>query len=125
LKSSKGPWSCSRSERFGKVSNDANRQDVALRVCGCLYLAFLQNKPIFNALISIEISALLNKANEFDGRRVTITGIVSQSAALFGYGTYRLRQGDSEVWVLTGHGVPSVVEMIRTATAFGLSQRRP
>ena len=30
---------------------------------GLLYLAFLQNKPMIDALISVEVSTLLNKAN--------------------------------------------------------------
>ena len=100
----------------------------AVGFAGFLYLAFLHNKPKIDALISIEIATLLKKANEFDGSVVTVTGVVLHSAAILGHGTYRLRQGDSEVWVLTGHGVPdpgsqtTVTGRFRQAVRLGTMQ---
>ena len=83
---------------------------------------------MIDALISIEIATLLTQANEFDGYKVTVAGTVLQSAALFGHGTYRLRQGDSEIWVFSGRGVPNpgsqatVTGTFRQAAKLGSSQ---
>ena len=91
-----------------------------------VYLALQLNRPMIDALISTEITTLVNKANEFEGRRVTVTGdVVLQGAAILGYGAFRLRQGDSEVWVLTSHGIPasggqtSVTGIFRQAAKVG------
>lgn len=74
---------------------------------------------MIDSLTSTEITKLVNNANEFEGRRVTVTGgVVLQNAAILGYGAFRLRQGDSEVWVLTSHGIPASGDQMSVTGTF-------
>jgi hypothetical protein len=53
-----------------------------------------------------KISDLLAHSRDYDSKPVSVTGIVLGNAGIFGYGGYKLKQGDSEILVITTHGIP-------------------
>ena len=53
-----------------------------------------------------DIAQLVKHAAEFDGKAVTVNGTVAGNAGVFGYGAYRIRQGDNEILVISSHGIP-------------------
>jgi hypothetical protein len=83
-----------------------------------LYAVVWRGKPAIETLTPLEISTLLKRANEFDGQRVTVGGIVLDSAAVMGLGGFRLRQGDAEVLVLTSRGIPESRSEVRVSGTF-------
>jgi hypothetical protein len=94
-----------------------------------LYAVFVQNpSTAIGPFTSTELNTLSKTANEFEGRKVKVRGVVEQGAAVFGRGTYRLRQGESEIWILTNRGVPdagsevTVIGTFRQAAKLGTMQ---
>src|SRR5258708_3336173 len=62
--------------------------------------------PAIDGLIAVDISQLLKEPNKFDGRPVTVRGIVVGSAGVLGVGGFRLKQGAAEIFVISAHGTP-------------------
>lgn len=53
-----------------------------------------------------EISELISRSREYDGKAVTVTGTVTGNAGVFGYGAYRLRRAKDELLIISRHGIP-------------------
>jgi hypothetical protein len=68
--------------------------------------------------MATEVSQLLANPGEFDGRFVTVKGTVQESAAVMGVGGYRLRQGPSEIYILSSHGIPSTGTQVTVSGTF-------
>lgn len=83
-----------------------------------IYVMFLHGNPTIEALTATDIATVLSKANAFDGKRVTVSGTVLDSAAIMGLGGYRLKQGDAEVLVVSGHGIPETGRQVTISGTF-------
>jgi len=71
-----------------------------------IYAVFLRGNPTIDTLTATDIATVLSKASAFDGKRITVSGTVLDSAAIMGFGGYHLKQGDAQVLVVSSHGLP-------------------
>ena len=83
-----------------------------------VYAAFFRGNSAIDALTATDIATVLSKANAFDGKRVTVSGTVLDSAAIMGLGGYRLKQGDAEVFVVSSHGIPETGSRVTVSGTF-------
>ena len=65
-----------------------------------------------------DIAQLLRYPKDYDGKPVTVTGTVSGNAGILGYGGYRIRQGDSEILVISGRGIPGLEQNVTVSGIF-------
>jgi hypothetical protein len=85
---------------------------------GLSYYALLDNSGFFEGLTTTDLSDILKRPKEFDGRDVTVWGTVVRSVGLFGVGGYLLKQGDAEIYVVSSHGVPTPGTQITVSGSF-------
>lgn len=83
-----------------------------------IYAVFLRGNQTIDALTATDIATVLTKANTFDGKRVTVSGTVLDSAAIMGLGGYRLKQGDAELFVISSHGIPETGNRVTVSGTF-------
>lgn len=91
---------------------------VFFAVFALAYLALWGSKPAVDALMKTDMSILLEKPREFDGRRVVVSGAVERSAAIFGIGGYVLRHGEAEILIVTTRGTPKIGSHITVQGTF-------
>ena len=87
-------------------------------VLAVIYVVVLRGNPTIDALTATDIATVLSKANAFDGKRVTVSGTVLDSAAIMGFGGYRLKEGNSEVFVVSSHGIPETGSRVTVSGVF-------
>lgn len=78
----------------------------ALLVLVLVYFNSQNGSAIIDSITATEVNQLLKQPMKYDGKLVTVQGTVVDSAAVLGIGGYRLRQADSEIYVVSGHGIP-------------------
>ncbi|MBK3666270.1 hypothetical protein JJE66_34265 [Bradyrhizobium diazoefficiens] len=62
---------------------------------------------LLDPFLTVDVPTLLLKSSEYEGRRITVRGVVDVNAGILGRGMFKLRQNGSDLWVLTDRGVPS------------------
>src|SRR5579872_2353644 len=72
------------------------------------YLISSGDDPRPDAVIPVTIDRLLKQPGLFDGKDVSVTGVVTRGAGVMGYGGFWLRNQDlpAEILILTGSGIP-------------------
>jgi hypothetical protein len=81
------------------------------------YFSLKGGGALIDSVTATEVSQLLKQPKDFDGRRVTVRGVVVHSAGIMGVGGYRLEQGGAEVYVISSHGIPQPgIEVTVTGT---------
>lgn len=91
---------------------------LILMIAVLCYGIFRESKPVIDALSMTEMTKLLKQPKEYDGQQVTVSGTVLDSAAIFGIGGYRLKQGDSELLVITRRGAPPAGHQVMVSGTF-------
>lgn len=79
---------------------------VVVALAAASYFALYEGMPLIEKAMATDVGRLVDQPNEFDGRRVTIRGVVVDRAAIMGVGGYRLKQGNAEIFVVSGRGIP-------------------
>lgn len=90
---------------------------VALAVA-LLYIGLRERRPILETYKAVEIAELVKDPLEFDGRRVTVSGIVGYNAAVMGVGGYLLKRGDAEILILSAQGIPPAGSQVSLSGTF-------
>ena len=91
---------------------------VILILAAATYFVLHGNRAAINRFTATDISQLLANPGQYDGHPITVTGIVQESAAVLGVGGYRLRQGSSELYIVSSHGIPPTGAEISVSGTF-------
>jgi hypothetical protein len=91
---------------------------IILLLAVVFYFVVRESKPTIDTFMATDVSQLLAKPGEFDGRFVTVKGTVQESAAVMGVGGYRLSQGPSEIYILSSHGIPPTGAQVTVSGTF-------
>jgi len=59
------------------------------------------------ATTSISLNELMKDPGPYRGRSVSVTGMVTRSSSIAGYGLYRIEDGEAALWVASKSGAPS------------------
>jgi hypothetical protein len=59
------------------------------------------------ATTSISLNELMKDPAPYRGRSVSVTGVVTRSRSIAGYGLYRIENGEAALWVASKSGAPS------------------
>lgn len=84
---------------------------IVFVVVGALAYAFANREsPNLRSLVtpSVSVDELLKSAGEYDGEVVKVSGIVTGSVGLMGFGGFRLQDSvtKSEIMVMASEGIP-------------------
>lgn len=79
---------------------------------------------VYRDLTTLTITELNHNSTEYDGREVTIKGVVSKNAGVLGAGAYIVSDDNSDILILSKSGIPefgskiSVSGMFKKAVSF-------
>jgi len=65
-----------------------------------------------------QISQILNQSDSFDGKKVSVRGIVEKRAGVLGAGAYTLADGDETILIVTKDGMPAMGEKLTVTGTF-------
>jgi len=64
---------------------------------------------------SSSVDEVMKDPGRYHGRRVMVAGVVTTSGSIAGRGLYRIRDGESQLWVASESGVPAKGTRVRVS----------